>query len=54
MGAKARTGGGDRLIIETAGGGYGDPQNRDREALRREIVQGLLSPEEAAEVYGMS
>jgi N-methylhydantoinase B len=46
---------GDRLIIETAGGGgYGDPKKRDREVLKREIAQGLLTAEDAAEVYGLS
>ncbi|MFC6762616.1 hydantoinase B/oxoprolinase family protein [Sulfitobacter porphyrae] len=46
---------GDRLIIETAGGGgYGDPKKRDRGVLKREIAQGLLTAEDAAEVYGLS
>ncbi|MFC5738786.1 hydantoinase B/oxoprolinase family protein [Sinirhodobacter huangdaonensis] len=46
---------GDRLIIETAGGGgFGDPKKRDRDLLRREIAQGLLTTDDAARVYGMS
>jgi N-methylhydantoinase B len=46
---------GDRLIIETAGGGgYGDPLKRDRDLLAREVAQGLISASEAAEIYGVS
>jgi len=45
---------GDRLIIETAGaGGYGDPRQRDREAVLRDIEHGLLSADEARELYGV-
>ena len=44
---------GDRLIIETAGGGgYGDPGRRDRKLLARELEAGLLSREQAALAYG--
>ena len=43
MGAKGRTGGGDRLIIETAGSGYGDPKKRGRDVMLREVAQGLLT-----------
>lgn len=46
---------GDRLIIETAGGGgFGDPRKRDRDVLEREIAHGLLTAEDAAEIYGLS
>jgi N-methylhydantoinase B len=46
---------GDRLIIETAGGGgYGDPRKRDRAVIEREIAEGLLTADEAADVYGRS
>ena len=35
---------GDRLVIETAGGaGYGDPGERDPEAVRRDIANGKVS-----------
>jgi N-methylhydantoinase B len=45
---------GDRLIIETAGGGgYGPPPKRDRSLIDREIAQGLVSREEADRVYGL-
>ena len=44
---------GDRLIIEIAGaGGYGEPRQRAREAIQRDIEYGLLSAEEAREQYG--
>ncbi|NYZ14387.1 hydantoinase B/oxoprolinase family protein [Azospirillum sp. RWY-5-1] len=44
---------GDRLIIETAGGGgFGPPAKRDRALVAREVAEGLLSPEEAARIYG--
>lgn len=43
----------DLLTLTTGGGGgYGDPMKRDHEALRREVEQGLLSIEEAIEMYG--
>ncbi|MBY5986564.1 hydantoinase B/oxoprolinase family protein [Roseovarius atlanticus] len=46
---------GDRLVIETAGGGgFGDPRKRDRQVLEREIAHGLLTAEDAAEIYGLS
>ena len=35
---------GDRLVIETeGGGGYGDPSRRDPAAIEREIEAGLLT-----------
>jgi N-methylhydantoinase B len=44
---------GDRLIIETAGaGGYGDPRERDRAAVERDIEQGFVTAEEARETFG--
>jgi len=45
---------GDRLIIEIAGaGGYGDPRERDRKAVLRDIDYGFLSEAEARELYGL-
>ncbi len=39
---------GDRLIVETAGGGgYGAPGERDPAALARDLAQGLVTPQEA-------
>jgi len=44
---------GDRLIIEIAGaGGYGDPRERDRDAILRDIEFGFLTAEEAREQFG--
>ncbi len=44
---------GDRLIIETAGGGgFGSPAKRDRTLVAREVAEGLISREEAARIYG--
>src|SRR5207237_1009959 len=44
---------GDRLIVETpGGGGIGDPQKRGHAAVAQEIKDGLLSIETARAVYG--
>jgi N-methylhydantoinase B len=45
---------GDLVSTRLAGGGgYGDPGERDPELVRRDIRDGLLSPERAREVYGV-
>lgn len=45
---------GDRLIVETAGGGgYGDPRKRDREAVREDVRNGKVSVSAARSVYGL-
>ena len=44
---------GDRLLVETAGGGgYGDPRARAREAVRADVANGKVSRKAAREVYG--
>lgn len=44
---------GDLLRIETPGGaGYGPPSDRDPESVRRDVVQGKVSPEAARSTYG--
>jgi len=44
---------GDRIRIRTAGGGgYGDPQARDRAAVAEDIAEGYVSAERAAKDYG--
>jgi N-methylhydantoinase B len=44
---------GDRLIIETAGGGgYGPPEERDSCAVAEDVANGYLMPDEARAVYG--
>ncbi|MBS0562838.1 MAG: hydantoinase B/oxoprolinase family protein, partial [Proteobacteria bacterium] len=60
-GAKLRTKGfqiipdGDRLILQLAGGGgMGDPKQRDPALVARDVRDGLVSAEEAREVYGVT
>jgi N-methylhydantoinase B len=44
----------DRLIIEIAGGGgYGEPGGRDRGLVRKDLKEGLITPEEARDTYGL-
>jgi N-methylhydantoinase B len=46
---------GDRLVTVTpGGGGWGDPRARDAEQIRRDVEAGLVSPERARDVYGLS
>lgn len=43
---------GDRIVIETAGGGgWGDPKERDPELIRSDVVNGFISVERAREIY---
>ena len=42
----------DVIRITTAsGGGYGDPEKRDRNAVQQDIQNGLLTPKSAADIY---
>jgi N-methylhydantoinase B len=44
---------GDRVRIETpGGGGWGDPAERDPEAIRRDLIRGYIDADRAAETYG--
>ncbi|HKU97775.1 MAG TPA: hydantoinase B/oxoprolinase family protein [Vineibacter sp.] len=44
---------GDRLIVETAGGGgYGDPRQRDEAQVRADVANGKISRAAAADLYG--
>ena len=44
---------GDRIIVETGGGGgYGPPSERPPELLERDLRRGYISPERAALDYG--
>lgn len=46
---------GDVLVIESGGGGgYGDPAERDREAVRGDVRNGYVSREAAARDYGLT
>ena len=45
---------GDVVIMDAAGGGgYGDPKQRDREALQRDMRDGKVSRESALKDYGV-
>jgi len=45
---------GDRIVYRTAGGGgYGDPLERDRDCVRADLRDGLISERMAREVYGL-
>ncbi len=39
--------------IAGGGGGYGNPENRDREKIKAEVRNGVISPESARQVYGV-
>ena len=44
---------GDRLVLVTGGGGgYGDPRERDPDAVARDVREGKVSEEAARRVYG--
>jgi N-methylhydantoinase B len=44
---------GDVIRIHTgSGGGYGDPRRRPRELVLEDVMNGLITPERAAAVYG--
>ena len=46
---------GDVIRIRTgSGGGYGDPRERPRELVLEDVRNGLLTPDRAREVYGVS
>jgi N-methylhydantoinase B len=36
------------------GGGYGNPRNRERDLLREEVKNGIVSPEVARDAYGLA
>ncbi|MBI2193955.1 MAG: hydantoinase B/oxoprolinase family protein [Planctomycetes bacterium] len=40
-------------LVTPGGGGWGDPKERDREAVRQDVRDGLVSPERAKAVYGL-
>ena len=46
---------GDRLLVQTAGGGgYGLPSERDRDAVRRDVDNGKISAQAATTLYGLT
>ncbi len=45
---------GRRIVLETpGGGGLGDPRRRDREKVREDVLNGLVSPGAASRDYGV-
>ena len=40
-------------VVTGIGGGLGDPKTRDRDLVRRDIKNGLISAERARDVYGV-
>ena len=45
---------GETLIFETpGGGGFGNPQDRPREDVQRDLEEGLISQKAAREIYGV-
>ena len=45
---------GDKVFIVTpGGGGRGDPNRRDPEAVRRDVEEGFVSRERAGDAYGV-
>ena len=36
------------------GAGYGPPEQRDRDSVRRDLAYGYITAEQAAEIYGLS
>ena len=45
---------GETLLFETpGGGGFGDPHERMRDEVRRDLDEGLISPQAARDIYGV-
>ena len=45
---------GDEVLIDSpGGGGYGDPGERDRDLVERDVHQGFVSAKRARELYGL-
>jgi N-methylhydantoinase B len=40
--------------VDSGGGGYGDPLDRDPELVRHDVLEGWISPAAAREVYGVA
>lgn len=46
--------GGELTISAAGGGGWGDPRDRDPDAVRADVLDGYVSPDAAASLYGVS
>jgi N-methylhydantoinase B len=40
-------------MVAAAGGGYGDPRERDRDLVRRDLLEERISPAAARDIYGL-
>jgi len=40
-------------VVTTGGGGWGDPLEREGELVRRDVIEGRVSPAAARDVYGV-
>ena len=46
---------GDRVLLFSAGGGgFGDPELREQEHIRRDVRRGYISPQDAQSIYGLA
>ena len=46
---------GEVIRLTTAnGGGYGDPGERERDAIERDLLNGYITPQQAHEEYGLA
>jgi N-methylhydantoinase B len=41
-------------LVTGIGGGYGDPRQRDPDAVREDVRNGFLVPEQARTIYGVT
>ena len=41
-------------VITSSGAGYGDPKQRSRDAVREDVKNGLVSEEDAREIYALN
>ena len=39
--------------VDSGGGGYGSPLDRDPEMVRADVLEGMVSPEKARQIYGV-
>jgi N-methylhydantoinase B len=42
------------LLDAPGGGGFGDPRERGRDAVARDVAERIVSPEAARQLYGWS
>ena len=40
-------------VVEAGGGGFGDPRQRSRDAVRADVLDGFVSDDAARRVYGV-